>query len=94
MGIPMEIVGPVLGIGSLILITAFAIVMIRRLAPRGTVDTSARDQLLDEVQNRLDELDQMRQRVSELEERIDFAERVLATQQETPRIGPPHAGSD
>jgi len=94
MVLPMEIVGPVLGIGSLIMITASAIVMIRRLAPRAAVETSDRDQLLDDVHSRLDELDQLKQRVSELEERIDFAERVLAKQRETPRLGPPQAGSE
>lgn len=94
MGIPMEILGPVLGIGSLIMITAFAIVMIRRLAPRSTVDTLARDQLLDDVHHRLGELDQLNQRVSELEERLDFAERVLANQGEAPRIGPPLTGGE
>lgn len=94
MVLPMEVVAPVLGMGSLIMITAFAIVMIRRLAPRVPRDTSVRDQLLDDVHVRLDELDQLRQRVSELEERVDFAERLLAKQRETPRIGAPPAGSE
>jgi len=94
MALPMEIVGPVLGIGSLIMITASAIVMIRRLAPKAGIDARDRDQLLDDVHGRLDELDQLRQRVGELEERLDFAERVLAKAREAPRIGPPQAGSD
>ena len=94
MALPMEIVGPVLGIGSLIMITASAIVMIRRLAPKASIDAHDRDQLSDDVHSRLDELDQLRQRVSELEERVDFTERVLAKQREAPRIGPPQAGSE
>ncbi len=94
MALPMEIIGPVLGLGSLIMITASAIVMIRRLAPRANIDAHDRDHLLDDVHSRLDELDQLRQRVTELEERIDFAERVLAKQRDAPRIGPPQAGSE
>ena len=94
MALPMEIVGPVLGIGSLIMITASAIVMIRRLAPKVPGDAHDRDRLLDDVHGRLDELDQLRHRVSELEERLDFAERILAKQREAPRLGPPQAGSE
>jgi hypothetical protein len=37
------------------------------------------------------ELDAMQQRVGELEERVDFAERLLAKQRESDRLGsPPH----
>lgn len=94
MALPMEVVAPVAGIGSLIMITAAAIVMIRRLAPSVPRDAADRDQLLDDVHSRLDELDQLRQRMGELEERLDFAERVLAKQGEAPRLGAPGAGSD
>jgi Tfp pilus assembly protein PilO len=93
MALPMEVVAPVLGIGSLIMITASAIVMIRRLAPNVPRDTTDRDQVLDDVHSRLDELDQLRQRMGELEERLDFAERILAKQREAPRLGAPGAGS-
>ena len=34
------------------------------------------------------ELDQVRQQVAELAERLDFAERLLAQQRESPRVGP------
>lgn len=94
MALPMEVVAPVLGIGSLIMITASAIVMIRRLAPRVPSDTHDRDRVLDDVHSRLDELDQLRHRVNELEERLDFAERVLAKQREAPRLGSPPTGSE
>lgn len=33
------------------------------------------------------DLDQVRQQVAELAERLDFAERLLAQQRETPRVG-------
>ena len=87
-GLPMEIVGPVIGIGTLILVGAAAIVMIRRLAPKSAVDPTARDQVLEDVQVRLGELDQLKRQVNELEERVDFAERLLAKQREGPRLGP------
>jgi Tfp pilus assembly protein PilO len=34
------------------------------------------------------ELEQVRQEVAELAERLDFAERMLAQQREAPRVGP------
>ena len=87
-GLPMEIVGPVIGIGAIIMFVSAGIVMIRRLAPRRAVDPTERDHVLEDVQIRLGELDQLKQQVSELEERVDFAERLLAKQRETPRVGP------
>src|SRR3979490_1253631 len=40
----------------------------------------------DEVPPRLDDLDQLKQRMSELEERVDFVERLLAKQREAQRL--------
>jgi hypothetical protein len=40
-----------------------------------------------EVEARLLDVDQMRQRLGELEERLDFTERMLAQQREAPRLG-------
>ncbi len=37
---------------------------------------------------RLAELDEVKQRLGELEERVDFAERLLAKQREAERLGP------
>lgn len=47
-------------------------------------------QLLEDVQTRLGDLADLQRRVAELEERVDFAERVLAQQREGQRLGPPH----
>ena len=50
----------------------------------------ARDaQGLDEIEARLAELETLKQRVVELEERVDFAERMLASQREAQRLAPP-----
>ncbi len=40
----------------------------------------------------LDELEQVRQQVSDLGERLDFTERVLAKQHEGERLAPPRGG--
>lgn len=95
-GLPMEIVGPVIGIGAIILFVAAGIVMVRLLTSKfaqpelksRVLDPTERDQVLEDVQVRLGELDQLKQRISELEERVDFAERLLARQREGLRLGP------
>jgi hypothetical protein len=95
-GIPMEIVGPVLGIGAIIFFIVGGVVMVRLLTSRitrhelksGGMDPAERDQLLEDVQVRLGELDQLKQRIGELEERVDFAERLLAKPREELRLGP------
>jgi hypothetical protein len=45
----------------------------------GSADTAALSEQLDEVQKRL----------GEVEERLDFAERMIAQQRESERLGPP-----
>ncbi len=56
-----------------------AIVMVGR---QKRIDAGRRD--LDEVDARLDDLDMTERRVAELEERLDFAERVLAQKRAEP----------
>jgi hypothetical protein len=92
LGLPMEIVGPVLGIGAIIAFIAAGIVAVRFAASRfplqksSGVDLAERTQLLEDLQMRVGELDQLTERVRELEERVDFAERLLAKQREDPRL--------
>jgi hypothetical protein len=43
---------------------------------------------MDELRNRIEEMEQQVARVHELEERLDFTERLLAQQREQPRL--PH----
>jgi predicted nuclease with TOPRIM domain len=95
-GLPMEIVGPVVGIGSLILIVAAGIVMVRLFtakiarheATSRMMDATGRDQMLEDVRVRLGELDQLQQRIGELEERVDFAERLLSARHQQQQLGP------
>jgi hypothetical protein len=49
----------------------------RRLEGKGHVDAALRAEV-EQLQQRLGEVDHLHQRVAELEERIDFAERMLA----------------
>jgi hypothetical protein len=96
LALPMEIVGPVLGIGAIITFIVAGIVALRVVASRFPsprdrargLDLAERDQLIEDLQSRVAELEQVKQHVVELEERVDFAERLLAQQRETPRIGP------
>lgn len=96
LGLPMEIVGPVLGIGSIILFIVGGVVLMKWATARiarhelqsGGMDPNERDQILEDVQARLGELEQLKQRMSELEERVDFAERLLAKPREGLRLGP------
>jgi hypothetical protein len=45
--------------------------------------------LLEETERRLDELADVGTRVSEIEDRLDFAERTLARQRDESRLSPP-----
>jgi len=86
-----------IGVGVIILCVATGQVLVRWLAPgmprrdlkSPLANSTARGQALEDVQVRLDELDQLKQRMSELEERVDFAERLLSKQREGRRLGPP-----
>lgn len=79
-GLPMEIVGPVLGIGTIIAFIVAGVLVVRRFAPEsrhGQLDGEERRRLED-LEARLGELEALKQRLGELEERMDFSERLLA----------------
>ena len=70
------IVGAALAAAVIILwplMRAFA----RRLEGKGSVDTALRGEV-DQLQARVHEIDTLQERVAELEERLDFTERLLA----------------
>jgi hypothetical protein len=72
-----EPIGALMGIGGLLMgaLLAACVSLTRRSADRAT---PARDRMLDGMAERLESLELERSRVMELEERIDFAERLLA----------------
>jgi hypothetical protein len=90
-GLPMEIVGPVIGIGAIIMFIVAGIVMVRaftsRLAHPELKSRGVDPAVLEHVQVRFEELDELKQRIGELEERVDFAERLLAKPREELRSG-------
>jgi hypothetical protein len=63
----------------------------RRLEGRGSVDAELRTEL-EQMHQRLGEVDALQMRVGELEERLDFAERLLARGERDPATLP--RGSD
>ncbi|OLE00098.1 MAG: hypothetical protein AUG80_03225 [Candidatus Rokubacteria bacterium 13_1_20CM_4_68_9] len=88
-GIPGEVFWPTASVGAIILLV-FAGVAVLRLLPRpksSLGEHTERGQALEDFQGRLAELDQLTHRVNELEERLDFAERLLAKQREDQRLG-------
>jgi len=90
------------GVGFIVLTVAVAQVVARRLIPADQLRHADRlrgrrgakrevAEALEEVEARLGELDDMRKRLAEVEERLDFAERLLTKQREAERIVPPQS---
>ena len=80
-----------IGVGSIMVLVAALQVVVARLMPPGHRRRSWKGETLadsEELHARLVELDDLKQRVAELEERVDFAERLLARQREGERLPP------
>jgi hypothetical protein len=60
----------------------------RRIEGRATAPDPALRGELEELKVRLSEVEHMQHRVAELEDRVDFAERLLAQRREADRVGP------
>ena len=89
-GIPGEVFWPTAAFGAIILLVLGGVVLLRFLPqPRSRVVDQPEREALEDLQVRLGQLDQLQQRLSELEERVDFAERIIAKQREGERLGPP-----
>ena len=75
----------------LVVVTALQIIYVRLMPPeyRRRRWRGAPLQASEDIQRELAELDDVKQRVTELEERVDFAERLLARQRDAERLGPP-----
>src|SRR5579859_149522 len=78
------------GVGLIVVIVSAAQIVWHLIAPKSAqrgrklrvMLPGDNSQALEDVQTRLLELDQLKQRVNELEERLDFAERMLASQRD------------
>lgn len=74
------------GVGYFII--AVANTVVRRLNARTPVETQQLEAEMADIRARLDDADAARGRIAELEERLDFTERMLAQHREAPRVGP------
>jgi len=70
------------------LLIAVANVLARRLEGGRAAGIEQLESEMAELRARLDEADAERTRIAELEERLDFAERMLTQQRDASRIGP------
>ncbi|HYT89776.1 MAG TPA: hypothetical protein VEL76_13795 [Gemmataceae bacterium] len=89
-GIPGEVFWPTVAFGAIILLVFGGVVLLRFLPhPKSRVLEQPDREALEDLRLRLGQLDQLQERIGELEERVDFAERLLAKQREAERLGLP-----
>ena len=89
-GIPGEVFWPTVSFGAIIVLVFGGVVLLRLLPyPKSHVLEQPEREALDDLRLRLGQLDQLQARVGELEERVDFAERLLTKQREGERPGLP-----
>jgi hypothetical protein len=82
---PGEVLWPTVAFGTIILLVVGGVALLRLLPPpRSRVPPSDRE-ALEDLETRRSQLDQLQERVNELEERVDFTERLLAKQRDTDR---------
>jgi hypothetical protein len=84
-GIPGEVFWPTAAFGTIILLV-FGSVAALRMLPRARSREPRDGDTLQDLEARLGQLEQMQERISQLEERVDFAERILAKQREGQRL--------
>lgn len=84
-----EVLAYAIGCGIVIMFITAALLILKRFAgsshgslTSGDVDAIRLGQTMEDMQARLGELDEMKHRMNELEERVDFAERLLARPRE------------
>ncbi len=81
-----------IGVGAILVAVSVLKVVTARLMPPGYRPRSWRGETpppeTEDLPARLAELDQLKQRVGELEERVDFTERLLARHREGERLQP------
>ena len=89
-GIPGEVFWPTVSFGAIIVLVFGGFALLRFLPhPESRVLEQPDREALDDLRVRLGQLDQLQERVGELEERVDFAERLLAKHPESERPGLP-----
>jgi hypothetical protein len=87
---PGEVLWPTVAFGSIILLVLGGVVLLRFLPqPKSRGLAQPEREALEDLQVRLEQLDQVQERIGELEERVDFTERLLAKQREGERLALP-----
>jgi Tfp pilus assembly protein PilO len=82
---PALVMITLLVIAVTIVLWPLARALARRLEGRGAVDAALRAEM-EQLHHRLGEVDAMQVRLAEMEERVDFAERLLAQSREPDRL--------
>jgi hypothetical protein len=77
--------------GIVIIFFPFVRALAERIRPRAALDSTVREELQALRDDLLAEVQQTRQEISDLSERVDFAERLLAKQRDADRLAPPGA---
>ena len=77
-----------IGMAFLIVVTAAAQIVVRRLVGRAN-RSAGQNPTEPDVARLTQALDHVQHRLGELEERMDFAERLLAKERVAERLGPP-----
>ena len=89
-GIPGEVFWPTVAFGALISLVFGGFVLLRFLPhPKSRALEQPDREAREDLRLRLGQLDELQARIGELEERVDFAERLLAQQREGERLGLP-----
>ena len=83
-----DVIIPVIGASFIIVVTAASIVMVRRLGGRPNPSVAQNPNEPD-VAHITQALDDVQRRLGEIEERMDFAERLLTKERAAERLGPP-----
>lgn len=90
-GIPYQIFWPTAAFASIILLLFGGVVVLRYLPDPRSRDVDQPDaEAIRDLQARVAHLEPLQERVSELEERVDFAERLVAKQRDGAPLGLPH----
>ena len=83
---PEEVVALMVVVGAIFFTTRPLVAAIARRISRDPVPPAVTDAAVDDLRV---ELDDARGRIAALEERVDFAERMLAKQRDPERLAPP-----
>jgi hypothetical protein len=86
--IPGEVFWPTAGFLSIIVVVFAGFIALRLVGRHRSAGEPDHETLAD-LESRVSQLEQLQARVNELEERVDFTERILAKRRDSERLGLP-----